>query len=164
LKEQAKSREVSLDQINDYKEETLKEMEKLKTKFIGKSSLKVSKNVIWDNISKFIFGNCYHFSIIRDEMELLTSSKKDITRTTNELENKLDLANDIIKFLNKRNKEELKELNVNDITNTIIDAKKSLTKRRLMKNVENRLHPMTREVAACKSIFTKLLKIGFPPT
>jgi len=81
-------------------------------------------------------------------MELLTSSKKDITITTNELENKLDLDNDIINFLNKWTKEELKELSVNDITNTIIYAKKSLNKRRLMQNVENGLHPMTREVAS----------------
>jgi chromosome segregation ATPase len=112
LEEQAKSREVLLAQINVAKEEALKEIENLKTKVIGKSTLKETKHVIWDSISTLISDNWSHFSLIGDELELLTSTKKDITKTTNELENKPDLANDIIKFLNNRTKEQLKDLNL----------------------------------------------------
>lgn len=46
MEEQAKSREVLLSQINAAKEEALKELEKLKTKVIGKSTLKATKHVI----------------------------------------------------------------------------------------------------------------------
>jgi len=51
LEEQAKSREVLLTQINIAKEEALKELEKLKTKVTGKSTLKAAKHAIWDSIS-----------------------------------------------------------------------------------------------------------------
>jgi hypothetical protein len=129
---------------------------------IGKSAPKASKHVIWDNISTQVSNNWSQFSLIGDELELLTSAKKDITRTTNELENKPDLANEIIKFLNNRTKEKLKDLNVIDRTNIVIDSKKVLTKRRLMKNVENKLHEMIGEVASFKRIFTDLIKIGLP--
>jgi hypothetical protein len=97
-------------------------------------------------------------------LKLLTSAKKDITRTTNELENKPDLANEIIKFLNNMTKEQLKDLNVTDRTNIVIDAKKVLAKRRLMQNVENILHEMTWEVASFKRIFTNLINLGLPLT
>jgi hypothetical protein len=73
-------------------------------------------------------------------MELLKSTKKEIVRITIELENKLDMANNIIKLLNSRTKEQLKDLEVCDRTNIIIDAKRVLTKRRLMQNIEGRMH------------------------
>jgi hypothetical protein len=73
------------------------------------------------------------------------------------------LANDIIKFLNNRTKEQLKDINVNDRTNIIIDAKKVLTKRRLMQNVENRLHEMTGEVASSKIFSLSSSNLGCHP-
>jgi hypothetical protein len=53
-----------LSQINISKDEALKELEKLKTKVIGKSTLKVAKHIIWDSISTFIYNNWSHFSLI----------------------------------------------------------------------------------------------------
>jgi hypothetical protein len=73
------------------------------------------------------------------------------------------LTNDIIKFLNNGTKEHLKDLNVNDRTNIIIDAKKVLTKIRFMQNFENILYEMIGEVASFKNNFTELIKIGFQP-
>jgi hypothetical protein len=79
--------------------------------------LKGAKHKIRENITTTFFNNLSHFSLFQAIFELITAIFKDIKRTTYELENKLELSNNIINFLNNRSKEELKDLNVIDMTN-----------------------------------------------
>jgi hypothetical protein len=73
---------------------------------------------------------------------LITAIFKDIKRTTYELENKLELSNNIINFLNNRSKEELKYLNVTDRTNFVMDSKRVLAKWILMYIDVNNSHDL----------------------
>jgi hypothetical protein len=96
-----------------------------------------------------------------EKLELLKSSKEGIALIAYELESKPDMAKEIIKFMNGRTKEWLKDLDINDKTSIIIDAKKLLTKIRKSKNDESRLHEIIGEVASFKNIFKDLIILGF---
>jgi len=56
-------------------------------------------------MSTLISDNWSHLSLIEDELELLTSTKKHITRTISELKNKPYLANEVTHFINSMTKE-----------------------------------------------------------
>jgi hypothetical protein len=61
--------------------------------------------------------------LIQDELELITVVFKDINKTTVELENKPEMANNIIRCLKNRSKEDLRDLNIDEIINITMDAK-----------------------------------------
>ena len=63
---------------------------------------------------------------------------EEIHKTVEELGNKPEEANQLITFLNSKNKYQLDELEIDDRTTTIIEIKKFLTKRNLMLNMEKR--------------------------
>ena len=71
---------------------------------------------------------------MQDDLDLINVVLKDIKGITNELENKLDLTTNIIKFLNNITKEELKDLHVSDKTSIVMDVKRVTTKRILLQN------------------------------
>jgi hypothetical protein len=104
----------------------------MKAQVIGRLAIKGDKHIILDDIANTIFKNWSYFTLVQDELDQITLVFKDIKRTTFELENKLDLVVDIIKFLNNITKEELKDLQVNDRTNIVMDAKRVITKRILL--------------------------------
>jgi len=118
--------EVLLNQINASKEEAQQDMAQVKIKVTGKLALKGAKHKIWETIATTIFKNLSHFSLFQDEFEMITIIFKDIKRKTYELENKPELSNNIISFLNNRSKKELKYLNVIDRTNIVMDYKRVL--------------------------------------
>jgi hypothetical protein len=66
----------------------------------------------------------------------------------NELEDNPEMANDIIKFLNCRTKEEMREFNFNDRKITIMDSKRVLTKKRMLQNDENKFHRLVGEIGS----------------
>jgi hypothetical protein len=51
-------------------------------------------------------------------------------------------ATNLIKFLNSKNKHELEELEIEDITETILEIKKVLTKKGLMLQLEEKSQVM----------------------
>jgi hypothetical protein len=95
--------------MNVSKEEAQKEANRMKARVIGIPSMKGSKHIIWDDIANTIFKNWFYFTLAQDELDLIIIVLKDIKGTTNELENKNYLAVDIIKLLNNKTKEELKD-------------------------------------------------------
>jgi hypothetical protein len=98
------------------------------------------KGIVWDNIATTIFKKWAYFSLVQDEIVLFIVSFLKIKKITNELENKTEMANEIIKFLNGKTKQELKELNVTDRKKKFMDVIRVLTKKRILHNVENKSH------------------------
>jgi hypothetical protein len=62
-------------------------------------------------------------------------------------------ANEIIKFLNSKTREELEELKIEDRTKTILEVKSFLTKRGLILQLEEKVQAMDLGV---KRFFTKI--------
>ena len=55
-------------------------------------------------------------------------------------------ANEIIRFLNSKTREELEELKIEDMTETILEVKRVLTKRGLMLQLEEKIQVMDQGV------------------
>jgi hypothetical protein len=124
--------------------------------------MKGDKNIIWDNIANTFFKNWSYFTIVQDELDLIIVVFKYIKGTTNELDNKHDLAADIIKLLNNITKEEFKDLQVNDRTSILMDVKRLITKRILLQNAENKGRELMREISTFKNIFSVVIKHVLP--
>ena len=101
--------------------------------------------------------------IIFEQKELRENANDAITKIKEEIGDKPTTANNIIKFLNSKNKYDLEELGVGDKTETILEVKKFLTKRNLIVQLEeksdsleiainrffSRLEPLTQKVLPC---------------
>jgi hypothetical protein len=71
-------------------------------------------------------------------------------------------ANEIIRFLNSKNREELEELKIEDRTETIIEVKRVLTKRSLMLQLEEKVQIMDQGVQRFFNKIDALQKKGLP--
>jgi hypothetical protein len=71
-------------------------------------------------------------------------------------------ANEIIKFLNSKTREELEELKIEDRTETILEVKRVLTKRGLMLQLEEKVQAMDLGVQRFFSKIEALQKKGLP--
>jgi hypothetical protein len=74
LEDQVKSRELCLAQINVAKEEAQKEENKMKARVTGRPTMKGAKHIIWDDIANTIFKNWSYFTLVQDELDLITCS------------------------------------------------------------------------------------------
>jgi hypothetical protein len=72
------------------------------------------------------------------------------------------MDNDIINFLNGRTKQELKDLNVTNRTIIFMDAKRVLTKKRLLENYENKSHQLVGEIGSFKKFFNDVINHRLP--
>ena len=70
--------------------------------------------------------------IMFEQHELVLRSRQTIDRTKGDLGEMPTRANEIIRFLNSKTKDELESLEIEDRTETILKVKKVLTKRGLM--------------------------------
>lgn len=70
--------------------------------------------------------------IIFQHEELVKRSKAVITGVKKDLENMHGEKNKIIKVLNSKTNEELEEFGIDDITNTVLEVRRVLTKKNLM--------------------------------
>jgi hypothetical protein len=71
-------------------------------------------------------------------------------------------ANEIIKFLNSKTREELEALKIEDRTETILEVKRVLTKRGLMLHLEEKVHAIDLGVQIFFSKIEALQKKGLP--
>lgn len=111
-----------MSKISEDTNEALNEVEILQNRATRKSSLKVEKHVIWDQITTLITYKWAHFSLMGDALGLIKSTQKNIVWVTSELENNPNITNEIIKFLKNRTRENIKYFNVEERTNIIIGA------------------------------------------
>ena len=68
----------------------------------------------------------------------MEKAKQTISTINVELGEMPATANNIIKFLNSKNKQELEELEIEEKTVTILEVKKALTKRNLIRKLEEK--------------------------
>jgi hypothetical protein len=100
--------------------------------------------------------------IMFEQHELVQRSRQGIDKIRGELGERPTEANEIIRFLNSKIREEIEALEIEDRTETILEIKKVLTKRGLMLQLEKRAQAM---VIGVQSFFRKmdsLHKKGLP--
>lgn len=73
-----------------------------------------------------------------EEEELVHKVKAEIENTKVDLEHRPEEAQNIIKMLNSKTKEELEHLSIPDRTTTVMEVKRILTKNNLMIQLENK--------------------------
>ena len=79
--------------------------------------------------------------VIYEKWDLLKAAQEEIKKTKEELGAKPDEALELIKFLNSKNKQEL-EIEINDITETILEIRKVISKRNLINQLEEKYENM----------------------
>jgi hypothetical protein len=88
----------------------------------GKTLAEV-KELVWTNISKSFNEIWPMVQIMFEQNELLERRKQAVEKIRTELGNMPIQANDIIRFLNSKTREELEELKIEDRTETILEVK-----------------------------------------
>jgi hypothetical protein len=127
----------------------------------GKTLAKVKESV-WTDITKSMNEIWPMIQIMFEQNELVQRSKQDIDKIRSELGEMPTWANEIIKFLNSKTREELKELRIEDRIETIFEVKRVLTKRGLMLQLEEKVKAMDLGVQKFFSKIEALQKKGLP--
>jgi hypothetical protein len=84
--------------------------------------------------------------IMFEHNELVERRKQAIEKIRVELGDRPTQANEIIKFLNSKTREELEELKIEDRIETILEVKRVLTKRGLLLQLEEKVQIMDQGV------------------
>jgi hypothetical protein len=125
----------------------------------GKTLAEV-KEIVWTNISKSMNEIWPMVQIMFEQNELLERSKQAVKKIRAELG---DIqANEIIRFLNSKTREELEELKIEDRTETILEVKRVLTKRGLMLQLEEKIQVMDQGVQKFFNKIDALPRKGLP--
>jgi hypothetical protein len=110
-------------------------------------TLSEAKENIWTDICKSMTEIWPLIQIMFEQHELIQRSKHAIDKIIGELGEMPTKANEIIRFLNSKTREELEALEIEDRKENILEVKKVLTKRGLMLQQEERsmLSPISRD-------------------
>ena len=73
-----------------------------------------------------------------EQNDLVKLALEEVQKAREELGNMPEEANELIQFLNTKNRYQLEELGIQDRTGTILEVKRVFTKRTLMQNLERR--------------------------
>lgn len=119
---------------------------------MGNTLAQVKEN-IWNRINEDMIDIWRSIQIIFEQQELIQRSNEAIEEVKKQLGDKPREATELIKFLNSKNKQELEELEIEDRTETILEVKKVLTKRNIMRHLEEKCQIMDTGV---QRLFTKL--------
>jgi hypothetical protein len=128
---------------------------------VGKTLAEAKEN-IWMDISKSINEIWPMVQIMFEQHELVLRSKQAIDKIKGELGEMPTEANEIIRFLNSKTKEEMENLKIEDRTETILEVKRVLTKRGLMLQLEEKSQIMDIGVQRFFSKIDVLQKKGLP--
>jgi F0F1-type ATP synthase membrane subunit b/b' len=120
------------------------------------------KELVWTDISKSINEIWPMVQIMFEQNELLERSKQAVEKIRTELGDMPAQANEIIRFLNSKTREELEELKIEDRTETILEVKRVLTKRGLMLQLEEKIQVMDQGVQRFFSKIDALQRKGLP--
>jgi hypothetical protein len=119
-------------------EQIRKELQQLQKQTMAGKTLAEVKELVWTDISKSINEIWPMVQIMFEQNELLERSKQAVEKIRMELGDMPAQANEIIRFLNSKTREELEELKIEDRTETILEVKRVLTKRGLMLQLEEK--------------------------
>jgi hypothetical protein len=139
-----------------------KEIQHLQKQTVGGKTLAEDKENIWMDISSSINEIWPMVQIMFEQHEIVIRSKKVIDQIKGELGEMPTEANEIIRFLNLKTREELEELKIEDRTKTILEVKRFLTKRGLMLQLEGKVQNMDIRVQRFFSKIEALQKKGLP--
>jgi hypothetical protein len=143
-------------------EKLKQEIQQLQKQTVAGKTLAEAKENIWTDISKSINEIWPMVQIMFEQHDLVLKSRQAIDRIRTELGEMPSTANEIIKFLNSKTKEELEELKVEDRTETILEVKRVLTKKGLMLQLEEKAQNMDIGVQRFFSKIEALQKKGLP--
>ena len=118
------------------------QLKKLETELTLKEPMAHVKNQLWTNIIESINDTWPSIQVIYEQKDLLKAVREEIQRTKEELGEKPEEELEIIKFLNSKNKQELDEIGITDRTETILEVRKVISKKNLMKQLEEKCQNM----------------------
>jgi len=99
-------------------------IQKLGKELTLKEPLAQAKQQLWANIINSVNDIWPSIQVIFEQKDLIKEATEAIQKVKEELGNKPKEANEIIKFLNYKNKQELEEIGMSDRTETILDVKR----------------------------------------
>jgi hypothetical protein len=116
LQELKISFQTSLSKEKQVNEQIRKELQQLQKKTMAGKTLAEVKEIVWTDISKSINEIWPMVQIMFEQNELLERSKQAVEKIRIELGDMPAQANEIIRFLNSKTREELEELKIEDRT------------------------------------------------
>lgn len=117
-------------------------IQKLEKELTLKEPLSQAKQQLWANSINSVNDIWPSIQVIFEQKDLIKEATESIQRVKEELGKKPNEANEIIKFLDSKNKQELEEIGISDKTETILEVKKVITKRNLMIQLEDKCQNM----------------------
>jgi hypothetical protein len=118
------------------------ELQQLRKQTVAGKTLAEVRESVWTDITKSMNEIWPMIQIMFEQNELVQRSKHAIEKIRSELGEMATQANEIIKFLNSKTREELEELKIEDRAETILEVKRVLTKRGLMLQLEEKVQVM----------------------
>jgi hypothetical protein len=162
LQELKTSFQTSLSKEKQVNEQIRKELQQLQKQTMAGKTLAEVKELVWTDISKSINEIWPMVQIMFEQNELLERSKQAVEKIRMELGDMPAQANEIIRFLNSKTREELEELKIEDRTETILEVKRVLTKRGLMLQLEEKIQVMDQGVQKFFHKIDALHRKGLP--
>jgi hypothetical protein len=162
LQELKSSYQTSYTMEKKTSEKLKQELQQLQKKTVAGKTLAEAKENIWMDISKSINEIWPMVQIMFEQNELVLRSRQAIDKIKGELGEMPTEANEIIRFLNSKTREELEDLKIEDRTKTILEVKRVLTKRGLMLQLEEKVQNMDIGVQRFFSKIEALQKKGLP--
>jgi hypothetical protein len=162
LQELKTSFQTSLSREKQVNEQMRKELQQLQKQTLAGKTLAEVKELVWTDIAKSINEIWPMVQIMFEQNELLERSKQAVEKIRTELGDMPAQANDIIRFLNSKTREELEELKIEDRTETILEVKRVLTKRSLMLQLEEKIQVMDQGVQRFFLKIDTLQRKGLP--
>jgi hypothetical protein len=162
LQELKTSFQTSLSKEKQVNEQIRKELQQLQKQTMAGKTLAEVKEIVWTDISKSINEIWPMVQIMFEQNELLERSKQAVEKIRTELGDMPAQANEIIRFLNSKTREELEELKIEDRTETILEVKRVLTKRGLMLQLEEKIQVMDQGVQKFFHKIDALQRKGLP--
>jgi hypothetical protein len=162
LQELKTSFQTSLSKEKQVNEQMRKELQQLQKQTLAGKTLAEVKELVWTDIAKSINEIWPMVQIMFEQNELLERSKQAVEKIRTELGDMPAQANDIIRFLNSKTREELEELKIEDRTETILEVKRVLTKRSLMLQLEEKIQVMDQGVQRFFLKIDTLTRKGLP--
>jgi hypothetical protein len=162
LQELKTSFQTSLSKEKQVNEQIRKELQQLQKQTMAGKTLAEVKEIVWTDISKSINEIWPMVQIMFEQNELLERRKQAVEKIRMELGDMPAQANEIIRFLNSKTREELEELKIEDRTETILEVKRVLTKRGLMLQLEEKIQVMDQGVQKFFNKIDALQRKGLP--
>lgn len=133
----------------------------IKESYLG-NKLGLAKEILWEEIIESFKDIQPYFKIIFEEEDLLEKAQEAIETISKEIEDMLEVATQVIKFLNSKDSYQLEELGINDRTTTILEVKKIITKKNLIPQLEEKCNNVNVIVQIFFSMLEPLTSKGLP--